>query len=139
MSFNVKKLFTRILAIILGMIAVFTGGNVDNIQLEIKNEVTTKTEVIQVEVLNGTGKKITADYGFSFEKNEDGKWVKIDFSDDYKIKETAVIIRNLQTVIFTINVVEAFGKTLDEGEYRITKDGFESYSNNSIVFTVKSA
>lgn len=117
---------------------MFAGGNTDNVKLEIKNEITTKTETIQIEVFNGSGKTITTGFTFDLEKKENGEWIKMEFSEDYKIKETAVIIRNLMSGSFRFNVVEAFGKTLDAGEYRITKsDLIEKYPNCFAVFTVK--
>lgn len=121
MSAEIKKLFAKLLAIILGIVAVFSGGNAENIDLSVKNDVTVKTEIIELEVSNCSGRELTTGNYFTLEKNENGEWVKVAFSKDYMVEEDAVVIRNLQTVSFSVNVVRAFGKTLDAGEYRLGK------------------
>ncbi len=136
MSITLQKIFSRLLIVVLGIVAVFTVGNKDNIKLELKNEVTTKTEIIEITVLNYTGKTLTTGEEISVEKNENGEWVKMDFAEDYVINELAIVIRNLKSANFKINVVDAFGKTLDEGEYRLTKSFGEGISACA-VFTVR--
>ena len=138
MSVTIQRLFARLLVIIMGIVAVFTGGNMNNIQLELKNEVTTETEMIEVSIFNYTGKTITTDKCISLEKNENGEWVKVDFAEDYAFEEIGIIMRNLQTVTLTINLLQAFGKTLDEGEYRLTKE-VATGANSSVTFTVNAA
>ena len=138
MSVTIQRLFARLLVIIMGIVAVFTGGNMNNIQLELKNEVTTETEIVEVQIFNYTGKTITTDKYISLEKNENGEWVKVDFAEDYAFEEIGIIMRNLQTVNLTINLVKAFGKTLDAGEYRLTKE-VATGVNSSVTFTVNAA
>lgn len=133
MSSVIQKLFARLLIIVLGVVSIFTGGNADNISLELKEPVTPQTQVIQVEVINYTGKKVTTDEAFIIEKNEDGVWAELAFAEDYSVKEIAIEISNLQAITFKIDLIKAFGKTLDEGEYRLTKT---VGSNVSVTFTV---
>lgn len=64
----IQKLFARLLIIVLGVVSIFTGGNADNISLELKEPVTPQTQVIRVEVINYTGKKVTTDEAFIIEK-----------------------------------------------------------------------
>ncbi len=134
-----KKLLTRIIAIILGIIAVFTGGNVNNVHLEIKDEITTETEVIEVDIFNGSGRRIATGEEFDIEKKVDGKWERLHFVDNYSYPEIAYIIVNLHTMSFYFDVIKAFGKHLDEGQYRFVKPDLEKYPNNSVEFTVKAA
>lgn len=129
----IQKLFARLLIIVLGVVSIFTGGNADNISLELKEPVTPQTQVIRVEVINYTGKKVTTDEAFIIEKNEDGVWTELAFAEDYSVKEIAIEISNLQAITFKIDLIKAFGKTLDEGEYRLTKT---VGSNVSVTFTV---
>lgn len=135
MSETMKKFFARILIIVMGIAAVFTGGNPENIKLELKDEVNTKTEVIEYTVLNYTGREMATGLDFVIEKNVDGQWVKLPLRDGYVVNEIGVIIRNLQKVSFDIHVVDAFGKTLDEGEYRLSKSDI----GGSVEFTVTAA
>lgn len=137
MSVTMQKFFARILVIIIGIFSVFTGGNPENIKLELKNEVTTETEIIEVAALNYTGRQVSTGEGFTLEKNTDGEWVELKFAEDFVVNEIATIIRNLQTVTFSINVVKAFGKTLDEGEYRLTKEFLAC--EKSVIFNVTAA
>lgn len=74
----------------------------------------------------------------SLEKNENGEWVKVDYVEDYYFDEIGIIINNLQTTTLKINVLDAFGKTLDEGEYRFTKE-FSTGINSSVTFNVNVA
>lgn len=129
----IQKLFARLLIIVLGVVSIFTGGNADNISLELKEPVTPQTQVIRVEVINYTGKKVITDEAFIIEKNEDGAWTELAFAEDYSVKEIAIEISNLQAITFKIDLIKAFGKTLDEGEYRLTKT---VGSNVSVTFTV---
>lgn len=138
MPIAVQKIFAQVLAIIMGILAMFTGGNMENIKLELANEVTTETEVVEVQVMNYTGKQITTDKQFSLEKKENGEWVKVEFADDYCVEEIAVIINNLQTVTFKINVLDTFGEALAEGEYRLSKD-FGAETPCYLEFSVKAA
>lgn len=138
MPIAVQKIFAQVLAIIMGILAMFTGGNMENIKFELANEVTNEIEVIEVQVMNYTGKQITTDKQFSLEKKENGEWVKVEFADDYSVEEIAVIINNLQTVTFKINVLDTFGEALSEGEYRLSKD-FGAEIPCYLEFTVKAA
>lgn len=133
MSSVIQKIFARLLIIVLGVVSIFTGGNPDNINLELKEPVTPETQVIQVEVINYTGKKVITGEAFVIEKNEDGVWFELAFAEDYSAQEIAIEIRNLQAITFKIDLIKAFGKTLDEGEYRLTKT---VGSNVSVTFTV---
>lgn len=139
MSETMKKFFARILIIVMGITAMFTGGNAKNVKVEIKDEVTTKTEVIEYTVLNYTGRKIGGGLDFVIEKNVDGQWIKLPFREGYVINEIGVDIANLQTFKFSINIVNAFGKTLDEGEYRLFKDLGPGDVSGSVEFTVTAA
>lgn len=60
-------------------------------------------------------------------------WTELAFAEDYSVKEIAIEISNLQAITFKIDLIKAFGKTLDEGEYRLTKT---VGSNVSVTFTV---
>lgn len=135
MSLTMQKIFARLIVLVMGFLAIFTGGNMNNINLELKHEVTTKTEMIEIDVLNYTGKNITTDEQFLLEKKENEQWTKVDFSENYFFKDIAVVINNFQTITFKINVIEAFGKTLDEGEYRLLKT-FGEATNCSLTFTI---
>lgn len=128
-----SAIFSRILSVILAIIAVFTGGRMDNVSIEVTNEVTTQSETIVYEVSNYTGKTITMDEYFTLEVNKDGEWVEVPQIDE--VHDISLSLGNIRTFTRTISIPDAFGTTLEAGEYRLTK-GYSGEYSCSAVFNV---
>ncbi len=131
-----NSFFTRIFAILLGLIAMFTGGNLDNVEIKITNEITTETTEIDVEIFNYTGKTISTDKYFILEKNNSGVWNNIEMI--ILAEEIAVLVRNFQTISLTINVAKVYGISLESGTYRLSKV-YNGGHSRSVEFEVTQA
>ncbi len=130
------NLFSRIIAILLSIIAFFTGGNYNNIEFYVSSEAKTDSENIEIVINNYSGKKIVIDKYFTLEKI-DGDAVK-EIPCVGEVNDIAITINNTGTYTETIKIVEMFGSTLDSGKYKLSKN-----INNghiiSVVFTVYEA
>lgn len=135
MSFLSSAFFTRIIAILMGIIAMFTGGNMENVSMEVKNQVTTDSESIVFEMYNYTGKTLNIGKTFTLEENQEGEWEEV--TKISSVDAISATVYNLTTYTQTIDIKEMFGKNLEAGEYKLTKDiGENSYS---VTFTVTEA
>lgn len=115
-----KSNLSRIFMVLLAIIASFTGGDMTKAQFEIKNEVTTQSEKIVYEMKNYTGKQLGADENFTLEIYENGEWTELEQTG--MVNDIAVTIDNLESSTGSIDIIHAFGKPLDAGHYRLTKD-----------------
>ncbi len=126
---TLKQIIAGLLAVLTMISSMIFGGKFGKVEIEIKDEITTETQTIEFNVLNYSLKEIVTDESFTLEKNNNGKWEKVNFSDDYVIHDLAVVIKGIHSSTFKIDLIKAFGKTLDKGEYRITKEiGGKEYS-----------
>lgn len=129
-----KRFFTGIVSVILAFVAMVSGGKTGQIELAVTQPVNVSSEQIEFEIRNYSGKTIAFDEYFTLEKNEDGKWVQVEFAEDASFYDIASMLRPLGTYKHSINVFAMFGHFLEAGEYRITKQiNQKAYS---AVFTV---
>ncbi len=133
MSIVKSAVLSRIIAIILGIIAMFNGAEMSNITFELKGAVTTQSESIVVEVFNYTGQDIEMDEYFTLEVKQNDEWVKV--AQSGSVNDITRVIKNIRSAEITINIVKAFGKTLDVGEYRLTKN-YTGANTCSVIFNV---
>lgn len=93
-----------------------------NFTFSVSEPVTTESKVIIVEYKNETRRTVTAadDFDFVLEEKSDNEWVKIPFSEDYYRIEMETIIMPTLGNKMTINLENAFGHTLEKGDYRLT-------------------
>lgn len=135
MSDAIQKIFSKFIAFILAVITSLMGTTTDVPELRIKENVTTSTDIVSVEVINYTGEEVTTGNYFIVEKKDGEQWVKLDFKDDYAVTDMAYIIKNRSTAVFKFSFVNAFGKPLDAGEYRIGKSFGEKVSYATFTVT----
>lgn len=122
MSDMIQKIFSKIIAFILAVIASLSGEYAKAPEIAIKNDVLTSTALVQVQVVNNTKESYATFNTCTLEKKVGEDWVKMDYSLGYEPSSTAYIISSRQTVTLTIDVVNAFGNTLDIGYYRLSKE-----------------
>ncbi len=131
-----NTVFARIIAFLLGIIAIFTGGNMKNVTIEVENEITDQSEQIVFEVFNYTGRTLDFGEDFTLEVNQDGEWVEV--KQVSPVNDIAHTISNLGTAQMRIDIVDMFGKKLDVGEYRLTK-AYAAGNTCSVTFNVVAA
>lgn len=122
MSEIFQKLFSKIMAFILAVIASLSGALTTAPEMKVINNVNSTTSLVQVEIKNYTSDDYAALSDFTLEKKEENDWVKVEFNPYYKFSNVAYIIKSRQSVTLTIDVINAFNGTLPEGEYRISKN-----------------
>lgn len=122
MSEIFQKLFSKIMAFILAVIASLSGTLTEAPEMKVVNNVNSTTSLVQVEITNYTSDDYTVLSDFTLEKKVENEWVKVEFNPYYKFSNVAYIISSRQKVTLTIDVINAFDDTLSEGEYRISKD-----------------
>lgn len=121
--------FSRLLAILISIIAFFTGGNYNNIEFCVLSEVTTESETIEIEINNYSGKKIVFDNYFTLEKIDGEEVQKIHCIGE--VTDVAISVNNAGTYTETLKIAELFGTTLEAGDYRLSKK-----INNGYVISV---
>ena len=126
-------IFTKLIAILLGLIAIFTGGKYEQVDATLANEVTTASEEIVVEIFNYTGKTLSYDMSFTLEKQDGDSWTSLEPAESFP--ELGIVHRNLTTQTFTVDLLRYFGGPLEEGTYRLSKTYHADYSF-TITFTI---
>lgn len=126
-------IFTKLIAILLGLIAIFTGGKYEQVDATLANEVTTASEEIVVEIFNYTGKTLSYDMSFTLEKQDGDTWISMEPAEPFP--ELGIVHRNLTTQTFTVDLLRYFGGPLEEGTYRLSKTYHADYSF-TIEFTI---
>ncbi len=114
-----SALLSKIVAVIMAIFAMFTGGNMENVTLAVTNEVTTKSETIVIELENFSGKTFYIGEEFACEKKVDGEWVAVELSGSFIQIATQVNLFGKYTQ--TIKVADYFPNGLEAGDYRISK------------------
>ena len=128
-----SAIFTKLIAILLGLIAIFTGGRYEQVDATLANEVTTASEEIVVEIFNYTGKTLSYDMSFTLEKQDGDTWISMEPAEPFP--ELGIVHRNLTTQTFTVDLLRYFGGPLEEGTYRLSKTYHADYSF-TITFTI---
>ncbi len=129
---NIVALFAKIVAVIMSLFYMFTGGNPEKIEVCITEPVTTESTEIEYVITNYTGKTVHADKFFAVEKNTDGQWTAVPFVEGTATEEIAIVLLNCQSVTLTVDLFEYFGKNLEKGEYRLVLSAVSA----SVEFTV---
>lgn len=114
----IKLYFSRIIAILLSIAAMLSGGDLSKVNLKITNIITTKSEHIEYEIQNYTGTTISVDRYYVLEMNNGGEWTELEQIND--VYDTAYVLKNTQVVTLKINIFDSFGRFLDAGQYRLT-------------------
>lgn len=123
MSNTIQKLFSKIIAFILAVITSLAGGDAaKSPEISVKNDVDIATTIIQIEVKNNTSDSYVTLGDFTLEKKEGENWVKMDFLSSFEPSSIAYIVNKRQTVILSIDILNAFGSTLNAGQYRVSKE-----------------
>ena len=130
---SITTIFAKIIAVIMSFFYLFVGGNPEKIDVCIKEPVTTESTEIEYVITNYTGKTVYADKFFAVEKNVDGRWTAVPFSDDAATEEIAIMLLNCQSVTLTVDLLEYFGKTLEKGEYRLILSAVSAESEFTVV------
>ncbi len=123
-SSTVKPLtFKQFIAGILAMLMMFSvmikEGKFGKVEINLKDEVTTASESIVIEVKSYSLKKID-DADSVIEINKNGTWEKVEREFEYDVA-TEPRVMFLKTGIEVIPVKSLAGGKLEAGEYRITK------------------
>lgn len=129
-----KAYLTRILAILLGLVAMISGGKAGKIEMEVTQPVTVSSEQIVIEIRNYSGKSAELDEIFVLEKKDGDEWTIMDFAENVGFPEIVTELNNLGTYKQSIDVMRMFGHTLEAGEYKLTKQ--INQKDCFVVFTV---
>lgn len=120
------KFFSRIIAILLGIIAIFQSGDPSRVTV-VTQDITTKDTVIEYRIENYSGRTITYGYDFSLYKLEGNEWKIIPWAEENGGNFIEIAIRqgNLSSSqTYKIDLTEYFGDTLTVGKYKIEKSIF---------------
>ncbi len=132
-----KSILSGIIAFILGITSVFSGGQFFKVSIAVVNEVTEQSETINLEITNKTLLTASWDDYFSLEKKNGEEWEKVEIIGNFL--DYAAILSPFHTQKQTIEIKKMFGDYLSKGEYRISKeiDIGNNRENISAVFSVK--
>lgn len=113
-----KIILNAILAVSL-FLSLFFGLNADNVTATVTDTVTTETQVINIDIKNGTRSTVSFCDDFmatSLEQNINGEWVEKGSLGP--IPEVALVVYPTFTVTDTVNLLSFGIDHLSVGEYR---------------------
>lgn len=113
-----NNIFSRLIAIVLFILYAFVPCNPDGLALSVTAD-NGEEQVITAEWQNNTKKAIGIPRYF-VEKNENGEWTEILFSDGFGFPDIASTYYPTEKGEITIISERVFGQRLPEGKYRIT-------------------
>lgn len=111
-----------VMAYILTAVMMVLPAQPGNVTFSVSEPVTTESEKIIVEYKNDSRRTVysSEDFDFILEIKSGNEWVIIPFSEDYyKIEIVSVTVPTLNSKMI-INLNNAFGHTLEKGDYRLT-------------------
>ena len=130
---SITAIFAKIIAVIMSFFYMFTGGNPEKIEVRIEKPVTTESTEIEYTITNYTGKEVFVDKFFTIEKNIDGQWTAVAFTEGAATEEIAIRLLNCQSITLIADLLEYFGNPLEKGEYRLVLPGISA----SVTFNVE--
>ena len=135
-----KSILSGIIAFILGITSVFSGGQFFKVSIAVVNEVTEQSETINLEISNKTLLTASWDDYFSLEKKNGEEWKQVEIIGSFL--DYAAVLSPFHTQKQTIDIKKMFGDYLSKGEYRISKEIdigniFNNRETVSAVFSVK--
>lgn len=131
---TLKSYFTRIIALLLGFIAMISGGKTGKIEIEIMQPVTVSSEKIVIEVRNYSGKSADFEEDIYLEKKDGDEWVAVEFAENSGFNDIAIELKNFGTYRQSIDVIRMFGHNLETGEYKLIKT--INQNEYTVVFVV---
>lgn len=115
---NISEIFSKLIALFMFALSFIVPGAPDNVEINV-NVNDTPSQCISVEWKNSTGKAIT-EPRFFMEKEENGEWERITFSQGFGFREIYTEYYPTEKGSFGIDSEIAFGEKLSPGNYRLT-------------------
>lgn len=117
---TLKQIIASILAALMMLSSVITGGKLGKIEIAVVGEVTTESEELTLEVRNYSLKEIGYGEDFVLEVKNGEDWETVPVVSGFH--SVYVVLRGLSVGKEVVDIVKTFGGKLEAGEYRLTRE-----------------
>lgn len=132
---TLKQIIAGLLATLMMFSSMITGKKFGKVEVSLVGDVTTESEEITLEIKNYSLKSVGYGEDFTLEERDGENWKKVPVTGGFR--DYWATLRGLASTEVTVNLKNVFGKTLEAGKYRLTKEvGGKEYSIIFVVFNL---
>lgn len=117
---TLKQIIASILAVLMMLSSMITGGKFGKVEVSLVGNVTTESEELTLEIKNYSFKSVSYGEEFTLEVKNGENWEKVPVTGGFYAYRAT--LRGLVSTEVTVELQNVFGKTLEAGEYRLTKE-----------------
>lgn len=129
---TLKQIIAGLLATLMMFSSMITGKKFGKVEVSLVGDVTTESEEITLEIKNYSFKSVGYGEDFTLEVKNGENWKKVPATGGFH--DYWATLRGLSGTEVSVKLRDSFGKTLEAGKYRLTKEvGGKEYS---IIFVV---